>query len=195
MYRSLLMLDQIGQERPELRSQILPVDSQLDRGPQVVQPLPDVVSHTFEEVGVDRLLPRKQVDRVGQLNLASRIRRGLAERVEDLRRQHVPADGGQVGRSLFRRRLLHDGEDASEVVLDELRRDGAVQMDLGARDLHPADDAAAVAVVHADHVVQQVRPEDDVVAEQNGEGFPAHVGFGQRELLAQRADPGRVEAE
>ena len=79
-----------------------------------------------------------------------------SERVEDLGREDVAADRGQVRRRLLGRGLLDDRADAREVlVLDQLGLDAAVERDLVAADLHRGEDAAPVPLVHAEHLLQQ----------------------------------------
>src|SRR5512132_4652419 len=102
----LLALHILSEPRAELRAQVVALGTELDGRLQVVEGVPDVEAPAIEAVGVDRLLLRQQVDRIRELDLATTARRGPSQRVEDLRREHVPADHGEVGRCLLRRRLL-----------------------------------------------------------------------------------------
>src|SRR5207249_1289506 len=89
--------DEIDEEPPELRAHVVARDRDLDGRLQVVELVPDVVAAGFESVGVHRLLLREEVDRVGQLDLAAAPGFRLAERVEDLGREHVAPDRGERG--------------------------------------------------------------------------------------------------
>src|SRR5436190_20150842 len=107
----LLALHVLSQPRAELRAQVVALGAELDRRLKVVEGIPDVEAPALETVGVYRLLLRQQVDRIRELDLASATRRGPSQRVEDLRREHVSADHGEVGWRLPRRRLLDDRQD------------------------------------------------------------------------------------
>src|SRR3989442_10859795 len=60
----LLSLDQGGEDRAELATDVVPVDSQLHRGPDVVQLLSDVVADAFEDVCVHGLPLSQQANRI-----------------------------------------------------------------------------------------------------------------------------------
>ena len=83
-----------------------------------------------------RPVPGQQVQGVGQLDLAPASGSSLAERVEDLGRQDVPADHRQVRRAPRRRRLLDDRDDPREASSTNSGWIAAVQRDLVAGDLH-----------------------------------------------------------
>ena len=102
----------------------------------------------------------------------------LAERVEDLGREHVAADRGEVGRRVVGGRLLDDGDDAGQVVLDELRLDAPVQRDVVAGDLLHRDHAPAVALVDADHLAAAAGSDSAMMSSpsRTANGSPATCG-------------------
>ncbi len=61
----------LGEEGPELGAEVVAVQGQLDRGPQVVELLADVVATVGEAVAVDGLVVEQQGDGVGELDLAA----------------------------------------------------------------------------------------------------------------------------
>jgi hypothetical protein len=85
--------------------------------------------------------------------------------------------------------LLDDLGDPGQPVLDELRPDGTVQVDVGPGHLLDGDHASAVAPVDVDHVGQQIALGDDVVAQEDGERLAAHMGLGHGDG---RPEPERI---
>src|SRR5882672_7291867 len=88
--------EQVLQVPAEVASDVVAFQGELDRRFEVVQLVPDVVPSAIEPVGEERLLLRELIDRVGELDLATGPRFGVAERVEDVVREHVSADRRQV---------------------------------------------------------------------------------------------------
>ena len=76
-----------------------------------------VVALAFEAVGVDRAAAQQVLEGVGELDFAARARVDRLQRVEDLGRQDVAADDGQVGRRLGRLGLLDQVADAVDAVV------------------------------------------------------------------------------
>src|SRR4051794_29422533 len=101
-------LDEVGQELPELLAHVLAPLCELHGRLEVIELVSDVEAPSLEHVGVHRLLPREDVDRVGELELSSDAGVDLVERVEDLRGQHVASDHREVRGRLVGLRLLHD---------------------------------------------------------------------------------------
>src|ERR1019366_4126527 len=81
---------------PELVPDVLSLQRQLYRRSEPAHRGPGIVSHAVEGVGVDVLFFHQRLDRIGQLDLAAGPSGRLLELVEDLRRQDVAADDGQV---------------------------------------------------------------------------------------------------
>src|SRR6266550_4342025 len=182
----LLALHVLSEPRAELGTEVVTLGTELDRRLQVVEGIPDVEAPALEAVGVDRLLLRQQVDRIRELDLASAARRGPSQRVEDLRREHVSADHGEVGRRLLRRRLLDDRQDPDQILLERLRLDASVHGDLLLADLHRRDDAPAEGVVRPEHLAQErFRGMDQVIAEHDHEGLVADVRLCDRHRVSE----------
>src|SRR5467141_1974357 len=95
----------------ELRVELRPFERQLDRRLQPAHRRAAVVARAFELVAVDRLLLHEGLDRVRQLDLAAGAARGRLELVEDLRRQDVAPDDGEVRWSVCRRGRLDEPGD------------------------------------------------------------------------------------
>src|SRR5450756_2357069 len=98
---------QAPQVGAELRAQVRPGKRELDGGLQPAHGRPGIVASPIELVAVDRLLFHERLDRVRELDLASGAVRRLLQLVEDLRRQHVAADDGEVRWRRAGRGLLH----------------------------------------------------------------------------------------
>src|SRR5581483_7591814 len=178
--------DEVGQEGPELVAEVGTVERQLDRRPEEVDLLAEVVAARLERVAAHRLRLEQQADGVGQLQLAAGAGRDAVEGVEDLRREDVTADDRQVGGGVLRLGLLDDRPDADEVLLHQLRGHTAVVPDVLSRYLEDGHHRAPVALVDVEHRPQQLRVVDhDVVAEEDGERFRAHVLAGHRHGVAQ----------
>src|SRR5258706_202721 len=104
-----------------------------------------VVARALELVAVDRLLLHEGFDRVRQLDLAAGAARGRLELVEDLRRQDVAPDDGEVRWSVCRRGLLDEPGDLVQpamvqTALDRLPADYPVALRVRVGDLHDRDD-------------------------------------------------------
>src|SRR5262245_65673935 len=74
----------VRQELAELGTEVVPVQRQLDGGPQVVELLADVETPLVEHEAVHRLLREQDGDGVRELDLAPDARLGAVEGVEDL---------------------------------------------------------------------------------------------------------------
>src|SRR5439155_3256913 len=182
----LLALHELGEPRAELRPEVVAFGTELHRRLEVVEGVPDVEASTLEAVRVDRLLLRQQVDRVRELDLPAATRRGSAERVEDLGGEHVPADHREIGGGLLRRRLLDDGQDPHQMLLEWLRLDAAVQGDVLLTDLHGRDDTPAEGVVRAEHLAQErLGWMDQVVTEHDRERLIADVRLRHRDRVSE----------
>src|SRR3954447_15822159 len=80
------------QPRPEVRPEVLALTRDLDDRLEVVPPVAGVVATPVEDDAVHRLPVGERLDGVGQLDLAPTSGRGVAQHLEDGRRQDVPAD-------------------------------------------------------------------------------------------------------
>src|SRR5262245_13691244 len=69
----------VGEELSELRTEVVPVQRQLDGGPQVVELLADVEATLVEDEAVHGLLGQQDGDGVGELDLATHARLGAVE--------------------------------------------------------------------------------------------------------------------
>ena len=85
-------LGQVPHELPERRAQVLALQGQLDRRPEVVDLHADVVAALVEGVAVDALGLGQDGEGVGQLDLAAGARLDPGQVLEDQRRQDVAAD-------------------------------------------------------------------------------------------------------
>src|SRR5438046_10705309 len=81
----LRALDELGEPRAEVRTQVLALHGELDRRLQGVEGVPHVVPPALEAVGVHGLVLGEPVDRVGQLDLAAASGGRPPERADDLR--------------------------------------------------------------------------------------------------------------
>ena len=132
-YNSFLRCTKSASQSRNAGPDVLTLDRELDGGLEVVELVAGVVAALLERERVDRLFLGEQVDRVGELDLATVAGLGLAQRVEDLGREHVAADRGEVRRCLVGGRLLDDRAHLGEVLLDHLGSDRAVGRDLAAQ--------------------------------------------------------------
>ncbi len=161
----------------ELGTDVGPVERELDVGAEEVGLLADVVAAVLEPAAVDGLALVEQPDRVGELELAARAGLDAVQRVEDLRREHVPADHREVRRrrlpSSASRRSSRTRTNSSSTASGSTQPyDG----DLVHRHLHQREHRPAVAVVDVEHGAEQLRVVDhDVVAEQHRERLVADV--------------------
>src|SRR5215213_1906473 len=88
----------------EFRPQLGPLEGELDGRLEPAHRGSRVVAGSLELIAVDRLLFHQRLDRVRELDLASRALLRLLELVEDLRRQDVATDDREVRGSLGRLR-------------------------------------------------------------------------------------------
>src|SRR4051812_47289554 len=91
---------------PEVVRELGPRERQLDGRTKPAHRGARVVPLALEGVAVDRLLVHERLDPVRQLDLAACAPLGLFELVEDLGREHVSPDDGEVRRRRPRIRLL-----------------------------------------------------------------------------------------
>src|SRR5690606_39187692 len=149
---------------------------------------------------------------VGDLDFTALAGLGLLDQLEDVRRQDVAADDGEIGRRIFRLGLLDHVTDAVDVVADHLAGDHAVLAGLLRRDFLDRDDGAAELVVQLDHlrqyriavevdaqVIGQYHGErlvtDQRAAAENGVAKPFHfhlAGIGKAALVDEAADADQV---
>ena len=151
---------------------------ELDRGPQEVELVADVVPAVGEREAVQRLAHEQQRHRVGQLDLTAAAGLDPVDALEDLRSEHVAAHHRQVRRRLLGRGLLDETGDAHErrSVLERLGRDAAVRRDLLGRERLQGHHRGVHPLARRDHVGEHVRALDhQVVAEQDGERLVTHV--------------------
>src|SRR5581483_5120458 len=176
----------VVEEGGERGTEVLPFQRQLDGGLEVVELVADVVPARLEAPAVDLLAVEQDADGVGELELATLARRHLLEGVEDLGREDIPAHDRQVGRGLLGRRLLHDLLHPHHRAVDVVGLGAAVEADLRGLDRLEGDDAAPEPLVGQQHLFEYPRAlVHDVVAEQHGEGFVAHVLAGGRHGMSQ----------
>src|SRR5207248_10663970 len=116
----LLASGEVGVEVQTYRAQIVSLGCDLDRRAQVVELAADVVERAFEDVAVHRLRESEVADRIRQLDLAADAGWRRAQRVEDLRRENVPADRTEVRRRYVDARRLHDGDPPHDRRVDRL---------------------------------------------------------------------------
>ena len=114
-------------------AQVRPLQRELHRRLQEAELVAGVVADALEAVAVDRPACSQQAPQpVGELDLAARVAGRRLQGLEDVGRQDVAADDGQVGGRLVGLRLLHqvaDPVDAAVVAL-RLAVDDAVGRDL-----------------------------------------------------------------
>ena len=177
--------------------QVRPGQRELHRGLQEAELLAGVVALALELDGIDGPPAPQRAQAVRQLNLAPRVRRGLLENREDIGRQHVAPDDGQVGGRVPRVRLLHEVVHLVDVGPEAARGDDAVAADLVAGHPHHREDRPAVALEHVEELAHARHARhDDVVAQEHAERLVAHerpraengVPQTQRLLLADVAD-------
>src|SRR6185503_8734068 len=179
---------QVSQVAPELWAQIGSPERELDGRLEPAHRRAGVIARSFELIRVHALLLHHRLDVVGELDLPAGPALGLLELVEDLRREHVPADDGEVRRRLLRLGLLDELRDPVQTtmverVLRTLRGDDAVAARLLPRDLHDRDDRAMSPLICMDeladagavadhHVIGQDHREwlvaDEVLGHQDG---------------------------
>src|SRR5439155_13375251 len=141
-----------------------------------------------EADGVGRPPLAQAPEGVGELDLAAMVWRRLPENGEDVRRQDVPPDDGEVGRRRLGCRLLDQVLHEIHVVGDLGPADDAVQGELARGYAFHREDGLAVALVDGEELADaRWVGDDDVVAEEDGEGLVADQG--------ERAQDGVAEAE
>ena len=91
----------LRQVRPEGLYEVLSLQRELDHRLQESELVAGVVADAINLVGVERPALQQRAQTVGQLNLAGRVALGRRERLEDVGRQDVAADDGEVGGRLF----------------------------------------------------------------------------------------------
>src|SRR6185503_13938582 len=122
-------LGRFGPGRPGLEAQGFEVGAEfvgqigasqreLDRGLEKPELVAGVVAPALELDRVHRAAGAQHSQRVGQLDLAAGVRAGAGQKLEDLGRQHVAADDGQIRRRVLRLRLLNEVEDLVHAALD-----------------------------------------------------------------------------
>ena len=106
------------QIRRELLRQIGPPQREVHDGLQEAELVAGVVAHALDLAGVDRPRLEQLAQTVGQLDLAGPVALGRRERREDVGRQDVAADDGEVRRRLVARRLLDQIADAVDALAE-----------------------------------------------------------------------------
>jgi len=129
------------------------------------------------------------LQRVGDLDLAAPAGRGVAQRVEDARGQHVTPDDREVARCLFGRRLLDQvGDPDDALAVGRLEGDAAVERDRVPRHLEQRHHAATLLGLHVQHRPEQFVPlVDQVVAEQHSEHLVADERIGAEDGVPETA--------
>ena len=123
---------------------------------------------------------------VCQLDFPARSGLGPVEDVENLRREHAPAENGKQGEDLVGRRLFHHVGDAVEVVPQGIDFQGAVPDNLFGGDLLDADDTEAILFIcPAELAAGGILADDDVVAVQYGERLIPYKSPGPADRVTQ----------
>lgn len=171
---------ELAQPRLEIVAEVLSVARDLHNGLEVVELVTRVITGALEhdsEDAVALVVSGELLQGIGELDFvaASRLRR--FEDVEDLRRQHVAADDGEIRGSILGGGLLDEVGDFDDLVVSSGLNGGtAVEVDRLGRDLHEGDDAASGLLRDFDHLRQdRAAFIDEVITEQDRERFVAHM--------------------
>ncbi len=176
---------------------------EVDRGLQEAFLAAAVVALAFVAVGLHALLADQRRNAVGELDLATRATRLLADALEHGRREDVSPGHRQRGRRLLRRRLFHHGEHLGQGGVRAVHVDHAVAFGLGARHVLHGQHSARAAFVSLHHLRQHggtarelVLAQHQVIGQQHREGLVAHHALGAQHRMAQaqRARLAHVEA-
>ncbi len=128
---------------------------------------------------------------VGDLDLAPLARFGPAQPVEDIRREDIAADDGEVARRLLGSRLLHHLLDVVEAGFHLDTGDDAVLVGLRRVHLLDGDDAAPVLGIDLGHLPQYairfVVADAQIVGQHHAEGLVAHQGLAGEDGVAEAA--------
>ena len=136
--------------------------------------------HPRNLAGVEWALFEQAPHPVGQLNFPGAIARRLFEGRENVRRQDITADDGQIRRRVVPRRLLDKVDDAVDARSEVRVIDGnnAVAGDVFWRHALDGDYWPIHSLEHIHHLPER-RPRrvDHIVGQQHGEGFISHEVF------------------
>src|SRR5688572_3030215 len=170
----------------ELVTEVRPGEGEIHRGLEKAQLVAGVVAPPLELQGVDRPLLPEGAQPVGELDLATRVRRGLREDRKEVGGEDVAADDGEIRRRIFGRGLLDQVQDLVDVAAERLRLDDAVAADLLARNAHDRDDGPVVPRVDLEELAHaRGLGHDDVVAEEDSEGLAPDDGPRTEDGVAQ----------
>ena len=92
----------------ELVGDVRPTQREVDDGFEESELVARVVPHAFDLASVDRSGLQQFAEAVGQLNLTGAVAFGRGQRREDVGRQDVAADDGEIGRRVFARASRRD---------------------------------------------------------------------------------------
>ena len=185
-------------------AQVVAFEGEFDGGLQKALLVARVVTLAFELVAVDGPAAQHVLQAVGQLNLAATAGFDGLERGEDLRRQNVTPDDGEVGGSVGGLGFLHQVADAVEPVAAAVVGDGlgihhAIGGNVLARDFHQRQHRRGIKLVDVQQLPQAGGfGVDDVVGKNDGEGFLADQFVRPQDGVAQTerlflADVGDVD--
>ena len=159
---------------------------EMEDGAQVARLVAGVVAHAVELDREDGALGEQAPQPVGQLDLAAPALPGLLQRAEDVGREQVPPDDGEVRRRVSRGGLLDEIGDPVDAPAESFGGDHSVAADRLAR--HPLDeqDRAVHLREHRQHPGQRGRVGvDHVVAQHHRERLVADPLAADQHRVAQ----------
>ncbi len=182
---------------PKLGREVRAFEGEVDGGLQKAELSAGVMSGAGEHAGVDRTFVYKAPQAVGQLDLTAGVLLDLLQGCEDIRRQDVASDDGEVRRRALGLWFLYQVADFEHAVADRFGVNNAVAAHSLASDALDEQNRPIELGEEVDHLFESWRVGiDHVIGEQNGERILANRFFGaedrvtepERLLLVNRGD-------
>ncbi len=150
-----------------------------------------IVATAFVDIGIHFFFLQKKAHAVGELEFSASAGRGVGEAVEDGRGEDVAADDGEIRGRVFGFGLLDHVFDFEEAIAEAAARDRfyvehAVGRNHFAFDDLSGQDGALGLVENLDHLLEAGDlGVDDVIGEEDGEGFVADEFAGHEDSMAE----------